>query len=82
MPDYIVPKAQRAPQLTTEDLAQLSPQDIDRARKLGQLAEILSAGPGTTEPLSAHRWANLSTASRTAMVKAYGRSIAPTTDKN
>lgn len=76
--DYITAPV-KAPQLSADDLANLSPADVNRARRLGQLDDQLTTPTPTpaTEPMSAAVWERLSPHVRDAMLRAHGPSIAP-----
>ncbi|MCB0914363.1 MAG: hypothetical protein KDC23_01490 [Actinobacteria bacterium] len=49
MTDYIRP-GERSPQLTRADLLALTPQQIDQARRMGQLDDLLAGPAPDTAP--------------------------------
>lgn len=78
--NYITPGSPKAPQLSEADVSNLSPADVNRARRLGQLEELLTTPTPNTaaEPLTPAAWERLSPPTRAAMLREYGPSINPT----
>lgn len=77
--DYVIPGA-KAPQLSADDLATLTPEQVNRARRLGQLDDLLNPKAGAkpdVEPVSASLWNRLSQTVRSEMVRTYGPDINP-----
>ncbi len=76
---FITPGATRAPQLTEADLANLSAQQINQARRLGQLEDVMAPAATTeTDSLPAHLWDRLTPHDRATMVRTFGPAIDPT----
>ncbi len=71
----------RPPQLDADDIAKLSPTDVNKARRLGQLVDLLATG---TEPrtiddsMTLDVWNALSPYTRAAMIRAHGPNVDPT----
>ena len=83
MTEYVTPNV-KPPQLSDADLARLTPEQINRARKLGQLEDVLStpsAKPNPSAPdqaVPASLWDRMTEADKNVMRKAYGPDIDPT----
>jgi len=76
-PDFVKPH-RKPPQLSAADLAGLTAEEVNKARRLGQLADLLVPPAAAVEAIPREQWDKLSATARREMIRTYGNGINPT----